>query len=55
MVGISENMSDDKIKISIAIGQGDDEFLQRLVTTGEAASKSHAVRLAIAKLRGDKR
>jgi hypothetical protein len=36
-----------KMKISISITQEEAQFLSRMVATGQAASISHAVRLAI--------
>lgn len=35
------------MKITISITESEDKFLQSLVKSGEAASISHAVRLAI--------
>ena len=46
MVGESE-----KMKISVSITKEENSFLDKLVKSGKAASKSHAVRLCITTLR----
>ena len=43
-------VGDSKMKISISITQDEAKFLDSLVKSGEAASISHAVRLAIHKM-----
>lgn len=50
LVGMGKNMYDDKIKISISVTRQDADFLGKLIKTGRAANRSHAVRLAISKL-----
>lgn len=50
MVGRSENMDEDMIKISVSIKREERQFLDELVSTGRAASRSHAVRMAVRKL-----
>jgi Arc/MetJ-type ribon-helix-helix transcriptional regulator len=49
LVGESE-----KMKISVSITREENSFLDKLVKSGKAANKSHAVRLCIATLEGGK-
>lgn len=55
LVGIGKNMYDNKIKISVSVTPEDADFLSELIKTGKAANRSHAVRMAISKLKEDEK